>query len=555
MTDRPPWRDRLPERAGFVGDRALLDPVPAGVWIHADPGARSAEHRLGRLVHALPPREDRPALVLGTPGGRPLDLADVAGAVRGAGVAGGLDDALVVPFGVSLAELRRLAELWGRPLLAATGMPLASSGEVRTVGADGRPGWAPFVPVVRLEPDGDVVALSSAPVPDAPPGLTLTAVPAGVWVCERDAVRPDLHRRAMSVEIDPEGPQLVLGTGGEPSAIVSGAVPALLGRLVPALRSRTRVVSLPVLAEQAPPPPDEGVPDLQPSDEHIPDEPTPDERIPGEQTPDEHAPVGQAPLVAPDGRPTTSDRDRVRTVLGPWHGRLSGRVALVLALEPGRAAPGTGIHDDLVALSAVLLREDGRLSPDRLSPDTVEAALADPADREALLRCAAAGLDALATHRGPAFARLHVAAVPAPGDVLSAPLAARLSAAGDPTPAEPSDRARVLLAVRSRTLRRAGGLIANAAGDAGTEPTTGNAGADALTGPMLLAAAGTRFRVTAVERTDDAAGPVVVVRAEELAAGERSAAGTAPDTAPDPIGDSWWQVPAGPHLPGWTPGT
>lgn len=186
---RPLWDPAIAESTP-TSATGVADPLPGGVWIHdsRDDGT-VAEHR-DRLIGDLPCLPDTFTVVLGRPGTAPLSLDDVDRFWRGLdGELGGRArflaygplDLVEEPAGQALADRFRTS------VVSYAGLP---GPVMRSVTADGRPGWRVFARELRHQPrakPGDRAATPDIISHDTPLDLGEQVSPRVYWYAH-DAV-------------------------------------------------------------------------------------------------------------------------------------------------------------------------------------------------------------------------------------------------------------------------------------------------------------------------------------------------------------------------------
>jgi hypothetical protein len=153
---RPAWDNAVSE-SWPTSSTGVVDPLPAGAWIHTSRDDAMLAEQLDWLVAAVPCDPETFTVVLGCPGTPPLSIDDVARFWRS------LDTwsrsrvrfaryGPVEPKGEPSWQL--LADLLSSPIGCYTGMPLGSPAnpQIRTVDADGHLGWQMFAQELRYVP-------------------------------------------------------------------------------------------------------------------------------------------------------------------------------------------------------------------------------------------------------------------------------------------------------------------------------------------------------------------------------------------------------------------
>ncbi|MFF4899720.1 hypothetical protein [Streptomyces sp. NPDC001068] len=244
---RPAWEQALDAVPGHTAGGHVIERIPAGLLLRP---ARSPASAPGDLHHTVPLDPRRLTVVVtGLPEDEEAAALDVAGVLSllpgpvrdGVRLApGGPGDLL--PLGC------RVADRLGAPVLVATGLPLLTDGPsagargVRSVvlGADGAPGWLPFVNAAEVHPHREPRLLGcAAPLPgaDGEPdgavrlteGWQVTVTRAGLRVGRRGADGP-----AAGLAVRPDGPVVEAGVPGErPDPSLWPALDVLFGSLPP----------------------------------------------------------------------------------------------------------------------------------------------------------------------------------------------------------------------------------------------------------------------------------------------------------------------------------
>ncbi|MGY5056044.1 hypothetical protein ACWDFR_18470 [Streptomyces sp. 900105755] len=255
---RPVWQaalDQVPARTtgGYVSEQ-----IPAGLYLRP---ARSAGSVPGDLFHTVPVDPRRLTVVVGGQPGEevPADaVADVLSALPGPV----RDSVRLAPGGPwdLLALAQQVADRLGAAVVVATGLPLltdstvAGARGVRSVvpGADGAPGWLPFVNAAECRPAGVAGTPAprllgcAAPLPGAQgtsdDGSVLltdrwqvTGTRAGLWVGEPGAVRS-----GAGLPVGPDGPVI---EAGAPGARTDDSLWPALDRLLTCLPPQVRATA------------------------------------------------------------------------------------------------------------------------------------------------------------------------------------------------------------------------------------------------------------------------------------------------------------------------
>ncbi|MEU9410612.1 hypothetical protein AB0E08_33680 [Streptomyces sp. NPDC048281] len=247
---RPAWEAALDVVPGYTAGGQVIERIPAGLLLRP---AQAPATVPGDLLHTVPLDPRRLTVVVGGPPGEEASADDVAAVLSA--LPGPVRDAVRLAPGGPLDLLplaQRLADRFGTPVMAATGLPLLTEGPsggaraVRSVviGTDGAPGWVPFVNAAECRPGQEPRLLGcAAPLhgPDDPPDgavrLTdrwqVTVTRAGLWVGEHGTARP-----GAGLAVDPTGPVVEAGVPGErPDPSLWPALDRLLGSLPPRTRA------------------------------------------------------------------------------------------------------------------------------------------------------------------------------------------------------------------------------------------------------------------------------------------------------------------------------
>ncbi|MFE1265278.1 hypothetical protein ACFW5X_32770 [Streptomyces albogriseolus] len=202
----PVWEPALTRLRADLADGHVLRPVPAGLLLCPADAPAGADG----LAHAVPPDPQGPVLVVGVPGGRPVD-AEAVETVVAALPRRVRDSLLLVPGdGRDLVlTAQEAAAALGIPLRAGNGLPVFLDGAVPAdvpstilVDAHGEPSWQPYVTSVLCDPGDGPGARARAlswrlpggwETPDSTASGVLrlgrwqaTATRAGLWVGKLD---------------------------------------------------------------------------------------------------------------------------------------------------------------------------------------------------------------------------------------------------------------------------------------------------------------------------------------------------------------------------------
>ncbi|QMU77124.1 hypothetical protein GXW83_16810 [Streptacidiphilus sp. PB12-B1b] len=195
---KPLWEFSTLDRPWETSPYGVVEAVPSGVWVRSTrPNPPSAGWR--RLVDHLPSDPHIMNVVLGSPGGPAVPLADI---VRFWGTVLHSIRSWVrfVHYGpVSLPEGsvslgQELADAFKQRVVLYAGMPTTEGvpggpARMRGLRADGSPGWVPFAAELVYSPrDGDVQAPPPALVGLRVPVTEVPEITAGVYQYAADAV-------------------------------------------------------------------------------------------------------------------------------------------------------------------------------------------------------------------------------------------------------------------------------------------------------------------------------------------------------------------------------
>ncbi|MEW2625031.1 hypothetical protein [Streptomyces sp. NPDC048106] len=268
---KPAWEFTLSDQTWRTSDRAVVDPLPSGVWLHGDShGGALSPHR-DLLVSRLAYRRDLLTVVLGCPGGDELPLDDVTRFWHSL-LPGVRDLVRFVIYGPLAAPDgsgpgQALADRLGVPVTFDNGLPVTHAAgetpEVHALDADGSPGWAAFARQLRFTPARLTGGRPTAPVvvshrpvfddlPETAPGryryddAVLEVVPSGLWL-RPSSESGEAGDAAEAAAIRSAAPSarhvnVVFGTGGQGSGRMRELAERLLQRLDPALRAMARLV-------------------------------------------------------------------------------------------------------------------------------------------------------------------------------------------------------------------------------------------------------------------------------------------------------------------------
>jgi hypothetical protein len=350
-------------RPAEVSAATVLDPLPAGIWLHR-PGADGGLARLGRWLCAnLATEDDRISVVLGYPGGPPVPGEDIA---RFWATLPDEARTLVrfVPFGAPAPSGPELAALLGHQVVLASGLPVAgrhpgAAVTVRPMDEAGQLGDPLSVPEVSYDPPATV----SYPPPAAAPVAPASPRPAVPALRGPGAERPP------------------------PIALESGLESGLDDLPGP---------SLPAALADSP-----GLPDMPEAPRPAGAAGTATPRAEGPAAAVEVQPVpAPAASLAPPARGLAKEREWLRRTLGPEYDAAASAMTRVLSQEPGLRGPRESAADALADLAAVKLYLSGHAQQVDQGARTGQVGPHVPFGR-----CVAAGLRRLPSHRGPAMLR------------------------------------------------------------------------------------------------------------------------------------------------------
>ncbi|MFG2960344.1 hypothetical protein ACGF5O_42300 [Streptomyces sp. NPDC048291] len=172
---KPHWEFSVPTRTTPVGASAVVQPVPAGVWLRPSDRDPLAAHH-GRAVAAAPTDPHLCVVVLGSPGTPPLSPVDVARfwdtVLPGArpAVRFVLYGALDVPADHTVPG-QALADVLGAPVVLYDTLPTAAPGDRTT------PSTTTYLPTDTTPPAPATAAVPPVPpVPPIPPAPALPPV-------------------------------------------------------------------------------------------------------------------------------------------------------------------------------------------------------------------------------------------------------------------------------------------------------------------------------------------------------------------------------------------
>ncbi|MER5530352.1 hypothetical protein ABT075_38200 [Streptomyces sp. NPDC002677] len=262
---RPAWEVALDAVPGHTAGGHVIERIPAGLLLRP---ARAPGTVVGDLYHTVPLDPRRLTVVVGGLPGDEVAADDVAGLLSPLPepVRDGVRLAPGCP-GDLLPLAQHVADRLGAAVVAATGLPLLTDGPsggtrgVRSVvlGADGAPGWLPFVNAAECHPDREPRLLGcAAPLPGAdgtPDGAVrltdrwwVTVTRAGLWVGAHGAVRS-----GAGLAVGPEGPVVEAGVPGErPDHSLWPALERLLGSLPPQVCASATLQVYGTTADDAP---------------------------------------------------------------------------------------------------------------------------------------------------------------------------------------------------------------------------------------------------------------------------------------------------------------
>ncbi|MGW2252582.1 hypothetical protein ACWCXH_20630 [Kitasatospora sp. NPDC001660] len=264
---RPMWEFSTPDRPWATSPYGVVESVPCGVWLRsARPSGLLDGWR--RLVETLPADPHVLTVVLGSPGGPAVPLADAIG----------LWDTVLpsvrrrvrfVPYGPVAVPAgagalgQELADAFGQHVVVCSGLPVVPAGHdappyVRGLLADGTPGWHPFAAHYRYAPrphehtgatPPELLGVRT-PLPGLPhvgtgvwelaAGTVLEIVQSGLWIRPtREPADGDDVRRVPA----PQGYAALLYDRSEPTTAdrMRAHAQDLLWRLPPEARDAYRI--------------------------------------------------------------------------------------------------------------------------------------------------------------------------------------------------------------------------------------------------------------------------------------------------------------------------
>ncbi|SHH05683.1 hypothetical protein [Streptoalloteichus hindustanus] len=391
----PAWESGLPPHAVKIGTSLVVEPIPAGLWLHH--GALGAPPSL----LDLPCEAGTLTVVVGGPNSRAVAVSEICHLVEALpAVARAL--VALAPYGTH----QRGDDSLGQLVADALDGPVAVRAGVSTVDgvitADGRPGWWPFATVLgywpRRVPMPGVpkVLRYRAPLPgldEIRPGafrltdtVAVEVVQSGLWV--RTAGEPVDGSEVRAVPLDPGHARITVGEPGRdrPGELTEAAAD-LVRHLDPLTRRAVRLVFAPSeqdeeearseelppgsLAAQlagepaAPATPEPATPEPKPTDEPPPvDDPasvgepaSADElaSVSEPRTADEPEPAEEpgSDRITRDHHSEPREREWLRRTLGSRYDGYAGAVTRLLANWPGPRADEDGqdaVVTDLVAV-------------------------------------------------------------------------------------------------------------------------------------------------------------------------------------------------------------
>ncbi|MEU3862021.1 hypothetical protein AB0F03_32450 [Streptomyces sp. NPDC028722] len=262
---KPAWEFTVSDEAWRTSDRAVVDPLPSGVWLHGGGREDGLSPHRGLLVSRLAYRPDLLTVVLGCPGGDALSLDDVSRFWHSL-LPGARDLVRFVAYGPLAAPDgpgpgQALADRLDVPVTFDNGLPVShttdDTPEVHALDADGSPGWAAFARQLRFTPARFTGGRPTSPqvvghrpvfgdLPEIAPGryrydeAVLEVVPSGLWL--RPSEEPDEAAVIRSAAPSARHVNVVLGTAAHTGGRMRELAERLLQRLDPALRALVRLV-------------------------------------------------------------------------------------------------------------------------------------------------------------------------------------------------------------------------------------------------------------------------------------------------------------------------
>ena len=265
---RPYWECAPLDESRNLGPRAVVEPLPAGVWIRPPGDSPTVRAYRKLLVGSLPSDAWLPRVVLGYPGAPMTSLSSLAEfwsslpanllqAVRFARF--GPADGVPEPFGQALADAV------DAPVVVGTGVQLAVPNdagglETRTLLPEGTMAWVPYASEFGYVPSRSTQGVAADPVPISyrAPIAGLAEVQHGVYVYGENALlevtqsglwmRPaDTSSRSVGIRTVPPEPgqaKVFFDTGDLDTAIrMQVLAREAVGRLEPQARAAARLLA------------------------------------------------------------------------------------------------------------------------------------------------------------------------------------------------------------------------------------------------------------------------------------------------------------------------
>ncbi|MCE7006376.1 hypothetical protein LWC34_26595 [Kibdelosporangium philippinense] len=158
---RPSWDSTVMSENFPTSARGIAEPLPGGVWIRPAGDDPLLQHNRMQIIEAMPCQQDVIGVVLGSPGGIPLNMDDIVRFWRE------LPDGtkaklrfihygpMSIPRGAVLGQM--IADVLKHEIVCYTGMPtgVAAEPDIRTVVGDGTFGWYSFARELAYRPAKD----------------------------------------------------------------------------------------------------------------------------------------------------------------------------------------------------------------------------------------------------------------------------------------------------------------------------------------------------------------------------------------------------------------
>lgn len=267
---KPGWESDVTAEIAQTSSQAVVEPLPAGVWLRPVGFERQQRRHRIPLVEQLPLQQDVLTVVLGSPASPPVSVDDAARLWMRLSAEQRQQVRFVqygpVAVAPDVAPGQALADLVGEEVSFYTGLPTLDGHTtvIRSLGTDGRPGWLPFARELTYRPGAagspapqPLVRGARPPVPGLPemipgvywfsPDVVVEVVPSGLLL--RPPQGSPFDRAVRNVPMVPGLNHVVFDAAGSvPPARISALAKDLLAGLEPATRNRSRLVSAESLA-------------------------------------------------------------------------------------------------------------------------------------------------------------------------------------------------------------------------------------------------------------------------------------------------------------------